>query len=297
MAKHGSAIPHPVLKWPGGKRQLLPQLSKYIPDEYGTYLEPFVGGGALFFHLKPERAVLIDTNPELINMYQVIKHHVNELISSLKKHVYESKYYYKIRNVDRDPVAFKKWSDIERASRTVYLNRVCYNGLYRVNRNGEFNTAFGEYESPVICDEDNLIAVNRALQKATIILGSFEKCLDFAAKGDLVYLDPPYVPISSTSTFTSYTRDCFDEAAQKSLFSVFQALTRRGCKVLLSNSYCDFILDLYKNYRIVTTMANRAINCSAAKRGKIKEVLVLNRIDDDNTHAGSRFIPLDRYLS
>jgi DNA adenine methylase len=279
MAKSSSDIPHPVLKWAGGKRQLLPQLARYLPASYGTYIEPFVGGGALYFYLRPERAVLIDTNPELVNAYRVIKDDVSALIESLKKHVNDSAYYYGIRNADRDPIDFKKWSDVERASRTIFMNRVCFNGLYRVNKKGEFNVPFGDYKDPVFCDEKNLLAVNHALQKATIVLGSFEQCLNFAKRGDLVYLDPPYVPLSTTASFTSYTRDCFDEAAQKALFSVFQKLDRRGCKVMLSNSYCDFILDLYKDYRIETIMAIRAINCVGAKRGKIKETLVLNSFD------------------
>ncbi len=279
MAKSSNDVPRPVLKWAGGKRQLLPQLAKYLPASFGTYIEPFVGGGALYFHLRPGRAVLIDTNPELANVYRVIKDDVNGLISSLKKHVNDSTYYYGVRNADRDPIAFKGWSDVERASRTIFMNRVCFNGLYRVNKKGEFNVPFGDYKDPVFCDEGNLLAVNQALQKATIVLGSFERCLDFAKRGDLVYMDPPYVPLSTTASFTSYTRDCFDEAAQKALLSVFQELDRRGCKVMLSNSYCDFILDLYKEYRIETIMAIRAINCVGAKRGKIKEVLVLNRFE------------------
>ncbi len=279
MAKSSSDIPHPVLKWAGGKRQLLPQLARYLPASYGTFIEPFVGGGALFFHLRPGRAVLIDNNPELVNVYRVVKDDVNGLIASLKKHVNDSTYYYGIRNADRDASAFKEWSDVERASRTIFMNRVCFNGLYRVNKKGEFNVPFGDYKDPVFCDEENLLAVNHALQKATIVLGSFEQCLDFARKGDLVYLDPPYVPLSTTASFTSYTRDCFDGKAQKALFSVFHELDRRGCKVMLSNSYCDFILDLYKDYRIETIMAIRAINCVGAKRGKIREVLVLNHFD------------------
>lgn len=279
MAKSSSDIPRPVLKWAGGKRQLLPQLSRYLPGSFSTYIEPFVGGGALFFHLRPERAVLIDINPELVNMYNVIKENVDELIASLAKHVNESTYYYKIRDVDRDHDAFKGWSDVERASRTIFMNRVCFNGLYRVNKKGEFNVPFGDYVNPVFCDEANLRAVHDALQKATIVHGSFERCLDHATKGDLVYMDPPYVPLSTTASFTSYTRDCFDAAAQKRLFAVFQELDRRGCKILLSNSHCDFVLDLYKEYRIETIMATRAINCVGAKRGKIKEVLVLNQFE------------------
>jgi DNA adenine methylase len=279
MARSTNSIPHPVLKWAGGKRQLLPQIAKFLPTTFGTYIEPFVGGGALFFHLKPRDAVLIDINPELVNVYRVIKEDVQSLIASLKKHVNDSTYFYKIRDVDRDQDRFKEWSDVERASRTIYMNRVCFNGLYRVNKKGEFNVPFGDYKDPQFCDEENLLAVNHSFHETTLVLGTFEQCLEFAKKGDFVYMDPPYVPLSTTASFTSYTRDCFDENAQKKLFSVFKELDNRGCKIMLSNSHCEFILDLYKGYRIETIMAIRAINCVGAKRGKIKEVLVMNTFE------------------
>ncbi|HME53886.1 MAG TPA: DNA adenine methylase [Candidatus Lokiarchaeia archaeon] len=276
MAKNSMDVPRPFLKWAGGKRQLLPQIVKYVPDRYETYIEPFAGGGAMFFYLKPARAILIDNNHELMNVYDVIKNNVDDLIASLKKHVYAEAYYYKMRDVDRVPSEFAKWSSIERASRTICLNRICFNGLYRVNKKGEFNVPFGRYVNPLICDEDNLRAVHDALQNVELITDSFERCLGFARENDFIYLDPPYVPLSSTSNFTSYTSECFDNQYQEKLKDVFLALDDKKCKLMLSNSYCDFILELYKGFKLVTIMANRAINSKIEKRGKIKEILIMN---------------------
>ncbi len=269
-------LPRPILKWAGGKRQLLASFVPFLPREFNTYIEPFVGGGALFFHLRPDKSVLIDNNPELMNVYNVIKHDVHELIASLKHHKNEKSYYYAIRDMDRDKNIFEKLSDVERASRTIYMNHVCFNGLYRVNRRGEFNVPFGQYTSPLICDEANLLVVHDILQDVKLVTGNFDLCLEHARAGDFVYFDPPYVPLSVTSSFTSYTSDAFDQVAQQALYNVFKALDARGCKVMLSNSHCDFVLDLYKEYRVETIMASRAINCNAERRGKIKEVLVLN---------------------
>jgi DNA adenine methylase len=276
MAKNSMDVPRPFLKWAGGKRQLLPQIVKYVPEHYETYIEPVAGGGAMFFYLKPRKAILIDNNRELMNVYDVIKNNVKDLIASLKKHVYEENYYYKMRNVDRNPSEFAKWSSIERASRTICLNRICFNGLYRVNKKGEFNVPFGRYVNPLICDEENLHVVHDTLQNVELVTDSFERCLDFARENDFIYLDPPYVPLSSTSNFTSYTSECFDNHYQEKLKDVFLALNDRKCKLVLSNSYCDFILDLYKGFKIMTIMANRAINSKIEKRGKIKEVLIMN---------------------
>lgn len=268
-------VPRPFVKWAGGKRQLLGQIDAYVPAEFGTYVEPFVGGGALFFYLLPERAVLVDNNPVLINAYHVVQRDVEALIVSLQQHRNEKEYYYEIRAADRTP-EFADWTPVERASRTLFMNKCCYNGLYRVNSKGQFNVPFGKYKNPTICDAPNLRAVSRALQGVTIRHGSFELCLEHAAAGDFVYLDPPYHPLSETASFTSYTKDAFGPADQERLREVFGALDERGCKVLLSNSYCDFILDLYADYAIEPVLAKRAINSNAAKRGAIKEVLVRN---------------------
>jgi len=268
--------PHPFVKWAGGKRQLIPQMIKYLPKNFNIYIEPFVGGGALFFYILPEKAILIDSNKELVNCFTVIKNNVKELIKLLKNHKNEKNYYYQIRSLDRNPECYSKLSDVEKASRTIYLNRCCYNGLYRVNSKGQFNVPFGRYRNPNFCDEENLEAVNNVLKNVDILLGSFELCLNFAEEGDFIYFDPPYHPLSQTSSFTSYTKEDFGKESQRKLFNVFKRLDERGCKLLLSNSYNNFILDLYNEYQIILLNAKRAINSNATKRGAIKEVLVLN---------------------
>lgn len=268
-------VPYPFLKWAGGKRQLLSQIDQYLPLLFNKYIEPFVGGGALFFYLLPENAILIDNNPVLINTYNVIKENVEELIELLSQHKNEKKYYYEWRNIDRTE-EFKNWSNVEKASRTIYLNRCCYNGLYRVNSKGQFNTPFGFYKNPNYCNKENLRAVNKILQNVKILHGSFEICLDYAEKDDLIYFDPPYVPLSKTANFTSYTKESFKKKSQIKLFNTFKKLDDIGCKLILSNSYNEFNLDLYKNYNIITLKARRVINSNAKKRGFIKEVLILN---------------------
>jgi len=268
--------PHPFLKWAGGKRQLIPQIKKYFPKRFNKYIEPFIGGGAVFFHILPEKAILIDINKELINCFKVVKNNVKELIELLKNHKNEKKYYYQIRSLDRTHRTYDKLSDVEKASRTIYLNRCCYNGLYRVNSKGQFNVPFGKYKNPNFCDEENLISVSMVLKNVDIYHGSFEMCLDFADKDDFIYFDPPYHPISETSSFTSYTKENFGKDSQKMLFNVFKTLDARGCRLMLSNSYNPFIIELYKEFKIIFLNAKRAINSIANKRGFIKEILVLN---------------------
>ena len=271
-----NTLPHPFLKWAGGKRQLIPQMTKYFPKNYNKYIEPFVGGGAVFFHLLPKISIISDNNPDLINCYKIIKENVENLIKSLRKHTYEKNYYYKVRALDRDRNGFAQLSDVEKASRTIYLNKSGYNGLYRVNSKGFFNVPFGRHRNPKICDDVNLRSVSRALRNVEIYLGSFELCLNFAKQGDFVYLDPPYHPLSETALFTSYTKSNFDKTSQKKLFEVFKELDKKGCYIILNNSYSEFILDLYKDYRIVTLKAKRNINSISQKRGLIDEVLILN---------------------
>ncbi len=268
--------PHPFLKWAGGKRQLLPQMEVHFPKHYNRYIEPFIGGGAVFFHLLPENSIVSDNNPDLINCYKVIKEDVEGLIKSLKKHRYEKNYYYEIRALDRDVKKFAELSDVEKASRSIYLNKTGYNGLYRVNSKGLFNVPFGRHKNPKICDETNLRNVSQILKKVEIFLGSFEICLDFAEKDDFIYFDPPYFPLSDTALFTSYTKNSFDRSSQIKLFEVFKELNNRGCNLMLSNSYSEFILDLYKDFKIITLKAKRNINSNSQKRGLINEVLILN---------------------
>ncbi len=275
-------IPHPFLKWAGGKRQLIPQMNKYFPTKFNKYIEPFAGGGAIFFflyrnkYLSNKRVLLIDINKDLINCYNVIKNNVIELIKSLKKHKNKKEYFYKIREKDRNPEEYNSMTDIEKASRIIYLNKCCYNGLYRVNSKGQFNVPFGKYKNPNFCDEENLIAVNKVLKNIEIFQSSFEICLEFAEKGDFIYLDPPYFPISETSSFTSYTKDNFGRESQIFLHRVFKKLDEIGCKLILSNSNSNYIKNLYEDFKIIELLAKRAINCEGDKRGEIKELLIIN---------------------
>ena len=268
-------VPRPFLKWAGGKRQLLQQIDPLLPETWSEYIEPFVGGGALFFYLLPEKALLMDTNPVLINTYQVIKDHVEELIELLKQHQNESTYFYSIRNLDRLP-SFAKMSNIEKASRTIFLNRCCFNGLYRVNSKGQFNVPFGKYKNPNFCDEENLRAVHLVLQNVKIVAESFEHVLEYATDRSFIYMDPPYVPLSTSANFTSYTKENFGPDDQVRLRDVFAKLDQKGSKVMASNSYCELILDLYQDYHIHVVKAKRAINSDASKRGEIGEVIITN---------------------
>ena len=267
--------PTPFLKWAGGKGQLLPTLSGFLPTKFGRYFEPFVGGGAMFFHLYGQRpalnAVLSDLNDELINCYEVIRDDVEQLIADLRKHKNESDYFYKVRAQSTENL-----SRTERAARIIYLNKTCFNGLYRVNSRGQFNVPFGSYKNPRTCDEENLRAVSQALTNADLSCSTFEQSLKRAKRGDLIYLDPPYQPISSTSNFTGYTKGCFSSNDQASLAELVGKLSDRGCKIMLSNSDNEYIRELYSNFRIETVYANRAINCKGDRRGKITEVLILN---------------------
>lgn len=273
--------PKPFVKWVGGKRQLLQQfrdMGLYPPDDFdsvtNTYFEPFVGGGAVFFDLLPKKAELSDLNSELVTTYNVIKSDADALITSLKKHKYEKEYYLEVRA--KDP---KTLSDLDVASRFIFLNRTCFNGMYRVNNQGGFNVPFGKYTNPIICDEENLCKVSKALQKVTIKNQDYKAVLKKAKKGDFVYFDPPYYPASKTASFTSYTKDAFLDKEQTELRDTFVELHKRGCYVMLSNSDTPFINELYsgiKGVNVWKVAAGRAINSNAAKRGKISEVLATN---------------------
>lgn len=265
----------PFIKWVGGKTQLLPELTSRMPSSFSRYFEPFIGGGALFFYLQPEQSTLIDINEELTNVYRVIKYKTDELIADLKQHIYEKDYYYQIRNVDRTN-EYKSWSDVRRASRLIYLNKTCFNGLYRVNSRGEFNTPMGSYKNPKIVDELNLRACSQALQKAEIINGSFLEVEERVGSNDFVYFDPPYAPLNATSNFTGYSQKGFDEKMQLDLRDLGDRLNQKGVRFMVSNSNAPLILDLYQDYKIEFVYANRAINSKGNKRGKILEVLVTN---------------------
>lgn len=268
----------PVLKWVGGKRQLLPEIEKYIPNKFSTYYEPFLGGGAVLFHLQPSKAVVNDVNQELINLYQVIKDNVEELIKELEKHKNEQDYFYEIRELDRDKEKYDSLTNIEKASRIIYLNKTCYNGLFRVNQQGEFNTPFGKYKNPNIVNEATLRAVNIYFNKANITFksGDFEETVKGIRKGSFVYLDPPYDPVSNSANFTGYDKGGFNREEQSRLKKLCDNLNNKGVSFLLSNSATDFILDLYKDYKIEIVQAKRAINSQGHKRGEVDEVLVRN---------------------
>ena len=265
----------PFLKWAGGKTQLLPELVKRLPKSWNRYFEPFVGGGALFFRLLPKSAFLSDITPELVNAYIVVRDEVEALITELSKHKHNETYFYRLRSVDADK-SFKRWSNARKASRLIYLNKTCFNGLYRLNKAGCFNTPFGKYKNPKIVDPVNLRACSHALKNATISVSSFEKVYNFARRGDLVYFDPPYVPLDKTSSFVSYSRNGFDLALQKELFKLCCKLNERGVKFMLSNSSHSWVTETYSCFRLEQVKANRAINSVAKKRGKIEEVLVTN---------------------
>jgi DNA adenine methylase len=268
----------PVVKWVGGKRQLLTEIDKYIPSHFSTYYEPFLGGGAVFFYLQPKKAIVNDINEELINLYKVIKDNVEELIEDLKKHKNESDYFYSIRELDRDIEVYKKLTPVQRASRIHYLNKTCYNGLFRVNSQGQFNVPFGRYKNPNIVNEVTLRAVSNYFNSANITF----KCCDFeesvkgARKGSFIYFDPPYDPVSDTSSFTGYDKGGFGRKEQVRLKKLCDKLNDRGIKFLLSNSETDFILDLYRDYKIEIVQAKRSINSKGNKRGEVNEVLVMN---------------------
>ena len=276
-----NAKPKQFVKWVGGKRQLLRQfreLGLYPPEDFNpitnTYYEPFVGGGAVFFDLLPKNAELSDLNNELVTTYNVIKNNVDELIQSLQKHIYDKEYYLKVRAKKIDDL-----SDVEVASRFIFLNRTGFNGLYRVNKSGQFNVPFGRYNNPVICDEDNLRRVSNALQDVTITHQDYKHVLKTAKSGDFIYLDPPYYPINATSSFTSYTAEGFLEKEQTELRDTFVKLHEKGCFVMLSNSDTPFINELYSGLDGITInkiTAGRSINSKGSGRGKITEVLVTN---------------------
>lgn len=267
----------PFLKWVGGKRQLMPAIKELIPLNYSMYYEPFVGGGAVLFNLQPKKAVINDFNEELINVYRVIKNQPEELISDLRIHKNEPEYYYALRAVDREE-NYKNLSEIKRASRVIYLNKTCYNGLYRVNSSGQFNTPFGKYKNPNIINEKAIKAVSQYLNsnEITILNKDFEEVVLRAAEGSFVYFDPPYHPISKSSSFTAYVQGGFDIDEQIRLRDLCHRLNERGIKFLLSNSATKLIEDLYKDYEIKYVKATRAINSNAKKRGEIKEVLIRN---------------------
>ena len=260
----------PFLKWAGGKGRLIAQYRPHFPQHFGAYYEPFLGGGAVFFYLQPEQAVLSDVNPELVNVYTCVRDQIDDVLKYLETHACQHghDYYYRIR-------ALSPSTPAERAARFIYLNRTCFNGLYRENSKGQFNVPMGRYKKPKICDPVLLKAVSDVLQAVQIRQQPFETILKVAQSNqDFVYFDPPYHPISATSDFTAYSKGAFTAEDQTKLAQVFTELASRGVQVMLSNSDCPFIRDLYQAFNIYSVQAARAINSNPQKRGKITEVLV-----------------------
>jgi DNA adenine methylase len=308
MAEKTRLVPaaRPFLKWAGGKTQLLNEFSKRLPKELTEgritkYVEPFIGGGAVFFYLNQrfsfEKSYIYDVNEELILSYRVIKHSVKKLIAELEtlESAYLSRsdkkreeFFYEVRdafNQKLPEIDFKNYSAewVERAARIIFLNRTCYNGLFRVNRKGEFNVPFGRYKDPEILDEDNLEDIAILLKTTQIKLGDFTQCREYVDDHTFVYVDPPYRPLNQTSSFTSYSRHGFSDKDQVRLVEFFKELDKKGAKIMLSNSDPknenpddSFFDDLYADYSIGRVPARRMINCDGARRGNINELIITN---------------------
>ncbi|MBS2022891.1 MAG: DNA adenine methylase [Deltaproteobacteria bacterium] len=261
----------PFLKWVGGKTSLLSELVKHVPQKLRRYHEPFVGGGALFFAVAPKRAILCDNNPELVHTYTMVRDDVSGVLDALSKHVYERTHFEAVRALDP-----KTMPDAERAARFIYLNKTCFNGLWRVNRAGRFNVPIGRYTNPRFCDPGTLVRASHALKGTQLLHLPFEQALEKTASGDFVYLDPPYDPVSPTASFASYTKDGFRWEDQERLFHACVRLNRRGVRFLLSNSATPRIRELYRGFEQRIVKAPRAINSNAAARGGVDEILVFN---------------------
>ncbi len=271
----------PFVKWAGGKRQIIDKLLKLVPLEFNTYYEPFVGGGALLFELSPKNAVINDSNKELMNVYQMISTDkgYEEVVKLLN--VYEKKhseeFFYKIRNLDKDKNKFEKLTAAERAARTIYLNKSCFNGLYRVNSKGEFNVPFNKKLKVNTYDSENMILAYVYFQanNITMLSTDFEEAVTTAKKGDFIYFDPPY-DSEHDDTFNSYTEEGFGKDEQRRLAAVYKDLSDRGCYVMLSNHNTSLINELYKDYNIHVITAKRNINSKGEKRGSVEEVIITN---------------------
>ncbi len=266
---------YPFVKWVGGKRQLLDDLWQVMPTSYNRYFEPFIGGGALYFELQPTNAYIADLNIDLINLYLTVRDNVQELIENLKNYRNTKEDYLLVRDWDRTP-EYNTMSNVQKAGRFIYLNRTCFNGLFRVNSRGEFNVPYGRYVNPKILDEKNLLNCSRLLKTATIKHADFSEILACISAGDFVYFDPPYIPLNPTSSFTSYTKEGFGLSTQKKLRDLCIELSKRNVKFLLSNSDTEITRELYSQFSIQTVYASRQINANAQGRGKITELLVRN---------------------
>lgn len=265
----------PIVKWVGGKTKLLPEILTRLPRTYGRYFEPFAGGAAVFFHLGPEAAVLSDRNPDLIGMYRAVATDPDGVLRRLALHqqAHAEDHYYQTRALWNDRSV--SWTTLDRAATFIYLNRTCFNGLWRVNKGGGFNVPMGRYKNPSICDADTVHRASAVLRRATLLCGDYQAAVADAGPGDLVYFDPPYDPVTTTANFTAYTGDGFGPADQQALADTVRALANRGCAVVLSNADTPRIRAMYKGLRIDRVKCPRAINSDPSRRGDVDEVLVL----------------------
>jgi DNA adenine methylase len=277
----------PFLKWAGGKGQLLRTFEAYFPKSFGTYYEPFLGGGAVFFHLASDgritKAVLSDLNKDLINCYMVVRDRIEQLLKQLKElqsHARDRNYFYQIARPEFNKTKLKTGleGDVDKAALLFYLNKTCYNGLYRVNQKGEFNVPWGRYRNPAIYDQKNIRAIHQFLKQPniTVLCADYRNATIDAGPNDFVYFDPPYQPVSSTANFTSYTAESFNWGDQEQLARAYHELANRGCLLMLSNSPKVEKLYSQYEYRIERVGATRAISCVGAKRGPVEELVILN---------------------
>lgn len=270
----------PFVKWAGGKRQIIDKLKKYMPKKFNTYYEPFVGGGAVLFELAPKKAVINDWNEELMNVYRVMSDYdkYQKMCALLNKYERENskEFYYELRDKDKNKKSFARMSDYARAARTIYLNKTCFNGLYRVNSKNEFNVPYNGKDNINTYDGENLIAIHMYLtmNDIKIMNTDFEEAVETAEKGDFVYFDPPYDSINNS--FTSYTDTGFGKEEQERLADIFKELDKKGVYVMLSNCNTPFIQNLYKDYHIHIIEAKRSINAKGNKRGNVEEVIITN---------------------
>lgn len=265
----------PFVKWVGGKRQLISELTSLLPRNFNRYWEPFLGGGAFFFALAPKAAFLSDINTELVLTYTVVRDKVSDLVEELSTYSYDKDLYYEIRNIDRDPERYAALSDVKRAARLIYLNRCGFNGLYRVNSKGIFNVPFGRYSNPTILNRSNLLLCSKALQGVEILNAQYLEIEGRVSKGDLVYFDPPYVPVSKSTSFTAYTKDGFGLQQQIELRDLCVRLRDRGVYVIASNSDTDTVRELYSDFDLYEVFAARSINSVASLRSGVGEIIAV----------------------
>ena len=272
--------PIPILKWIGGKRQLLGEIFSRLPVHYERYFEPFFGGGAALLAIAPKRAVINDLNCELINLYRVVKEHPSELIALLETYPNKEEFYYYLRDLDLDKAAFAAMPAVERAARTVYLNRTCFNGVYRVNRDGHFNVPYAGLKSPNIVRKAEIMAMHQYFEENDIIMrcGDFEKAVQDAKPGDFIYSDPPYDPLPGQPSFVGYTEESFPDSSLRRLVRLCDSLSERGVQIMVSNSATEKVRNLFSDerYHIVTVQAKRSVNSKADQRGEIDEFIITN---------------------